>query len=56
MLHSLQKYGQLTPVVTCRIVSGEQELLDGFKRSKGRPAVGVFRTYGSSSGCESSGV
>jgi ParB-like chromosome segregation protein Spo0J len=32
MLHSMQKYGQLTPVVTCRIVPGEHELLDGFKR------------------------
>jgi len=29
MLHSMQKYGQLTPVVTCRIVPGEHELLDG---------------------------
>jgi ParB-like chromosome segregation protein Spo0J len=32
MLRSMQKFGQLTPVVTCRIVSGEHELLDGFKR------------------------
>jgi ParB-like chromosome segregation protein Spo0J len=32
MLHSMQKFGQLTPVVTCRIVPGEHELLDGFKR------------------------
>jgi ParB/RepB/Spo0J family partition protein len=32
MLHSLQKYGQQTPVVVCRITANEHELLDGFKR------------------------
>ena len=34
MVHSMEKFGEgpLTPVVTCRIVSGEHELLDGFKR------------------------
>jgi ParB-like chromosome segregation protein Spo0J len=32
MLRSMEKYGQLTPVVVCRINSGEHELLDGFKR------------------------
>ena len=40
MLHSMQKYGQLTPVVTCRIVSGEQELLDGFKRLRAGRQLG----------------
>ena len=32
MLHSMKKYGQLTPVVVCRIDPQKQELLDGFKR------------------------
>ena len=32
MLRSMQRFGQLTPVVTCRIVPGEHELLDSFKR------------------------
>ena len=40
MLHSLQKYGQLTPVVTCRIVTGEHELLDGFKRLRAARQLG----------------
>lgn len=40
MLHSLQKYGQLTPVVVCRIVSGEHELLDGFKRLRAGRQLG----------------
>jgi ParB/RepB/Spo0J family partition protein len=40
MLHSMQKYGQLTPVVVCRIVSGEHELLDGFKRLRAARQLG----------------
>jgi len=40
MLHSMQKFGQLTPVVTCRIVSGEHELLDGFKRFRAARQLG----------------
>jgi len=32
MLSSMQKFGQLTPLVLCRSAAGEQELLDGFKR------------------------
>jgi len=40
MLHSMQKYGQLTPVVTCRIVPGEHELLDGFKRLRAARQLG----------------
>jgi len=40
MLHSMQKYGQLTPVVVCRIVSGEHELLDGFKRLRAGRQLG----------------
>jgi ParB-like chromosome segregation protein Spo0J len=41
MLHSMQKYGQLTPVVTCRIVPGEHELLDGFKRLRAAQQLGL---------------
>jgi len=40
MLHSLQKYGQLTPVVICRITPGEHELLDGFKRLRAARQLG----------------
>jgi ParB-like chromosome segregation protein Spo0J len=40
MLHSMQKFGQLTPVVTCRIVSGEHEVLDGFKRLRAGRQLG----------------
>ena len=40
MLDSMQKFGQLTPVVTCRIVSGEHELLDGFKRLRAGRQLG----------------
>src|SRR3989304_6156203 len=40
MLHSMQKFGQLTPVVTCRIVSGGRELLDGFKRLRAGRQLG----------------
>ena len=40
MRHSLQQYGQLTPVVTCRMGSGEQELLDGFKRLRAGRQLG----------------
>jgi ParB-like chromosome segregation protein Spo0J len=40
MLHSMQKFGQLTPVVTCRIVSGAHELLDGFKRLRAGRQLG----------------
>ncbi len=41
MLHSMQKFGQLTPVVTCRIVPGEHELLDGFKRLRAGRQLGL---------------
>ncbi len=41
MLHSMQKYGQLTPLVICRIASGEQELLDGFKRLRAGRQLGL---------------
>lgn len=40
MLCSLQKYGQLTPLVVCRIVPGEPELLDGFKRLRAGRELG----------------
>ncbi len=40
MLRSLEKYGQLTPVVICRIVPGEHELLDGFKRLRAARQLG----------------
>jgi len=40
MLHSLQKYGQLTPVVICRITPGGHELLDGFKRLRAARQLG----------------
>ena len=42
MLDSMQKFGQgpLTPVVTCRIVHGEHELLDGFKRLRAGRQLG----------------
>ena len=40
VLHSLQKYGQLTPVVICRITPGEHELLDGFKRLRAARQLG----------------
>ena len=41
MLHSMEKYGQLTPVAVCRIDSGEQELLDGFKRLRAARQLGL---------------
>jgi ParB/RepB/Spo0J family partition protein len=41
MLYSMQKYGQLTPVVVCRIAPGEQELLDGFKRLRAGRQLGL---------------
>jgi ParB-like chromosome segregation protein Spo0J len=40
VLRSLQKYGQLTPVVICRIAPGENELLDGFKRLRAARQLG----------------
>ena len=40
VLRSLQKYGQLTPVVICRIAPGEHELLDGFKRLRAARQLG----------------
>lgn len=40
VLQSMQKYGQLTPVVACRIVPGEYELLDGFKRLRAARQLG----------------
>ena len=41
MLHSMEKYGQLTPVAVCRIAPGEQELLDGFKRLRAARQLGL---------------
>ena len=41
MLHSIEKYGQLTPVVVCRIAAGEQELLDDFKRLRAARQLGL---------------
>jgi ParB/RepB/Spo0J family partition protein len=41
MLHSMQKYGQQTPVVVCRIAAGEHELLDGFKRLRAGRQMGL---------------
>lgn len=41
MLGSMQRFGQLTPVVVCRIVPGEQELLDGFKRLRVARRLGL---------------
>jgi len=41
MLHSLQKYGQQTPVVVCRIEACEHELLDGFKRLRAGRQMGL---------------
>jgi len=41
MLCSMQKYGQLTPIVVCRIACGEQELLDGFKRLRAGRQLGL---------------
>ncbi|MEW6750626.1 MAG: ParB/RepB/Spo0J family partition protein [Candidatus Latescibacterota bacterium] len=43
MLHSIQKYGQLTPVVVCRIEPGSHELLDGFKRLRAGRRLGLTR-------------
>ena len=42
MLHSLQKYGQQTPVVVCRIAAGKHELLDGFKRLRAGRELGYL--------------
>lgn len=39
MLHSLEKYGQLTPVVVTRNGANDYELLDGFKRLRGGRAL-----------------
>lgn len=41
MLHSMEKYGQLSPVAVCRIAPGEQELLDGFKRLRAARQLGL---------------
>jgi ParB-like chromosome segregation protein Spo0J len=41
MLRSMQKYGQQTPVVVCRITDGNPELLDGFKRVRCGHQLGV---------------
>ena len=40
MVYSLQKYGQLAPVVVCRITPGAYELLDGFKRLRAGRQLG----------------
>jgi ParB/RepB/Spo0J family partition protein len=41
MLHSMEKYGQLTPVAVCRVASDEHELLDGFKRLRAARQLGL---------------
>lgn len=41
MLHSMEKYGQLTPVAVCRVAPGEHELLDGFKRLRAARQLGL---------------
>lgn len=41
MLCSMRKFGQLTPVVVCRIAPGKQELLDGFKRLRAGRQLGL---------------
>ena len=41
MLHSMEKYGQLSPVAVCRIAPGEHELLDGFKRLRAARRLGL---------------
>ncbi len=43
MLASMRKYGQMTAVLTCRIVPGEHELLDGFKRLRAARLMGLSR-------------
>lgn len=39
MVHSLEKYGQLTPVVVSKTAANDFELLDGFKRLRGGKAL-----------------
>ncbi|MCP3954746.1 MAG: ParB N-terminal domain-containing protein [Desulfobacterales bacterium] len=39
MVHSLEKYGQLTPVVVTKTAANNFELLDGFKRLRGGKAL-----------------
>lgn len=41
MLFSMQKYGQLSPVIVCLFAGGEQELLDGFKRLRAARQLGM---------------
>ncbi|MDP3283097.1 MAG: ParB N-terminal domain-containing protein [Desulfobacterales bacterium] len=41
MLRSIEKYGQMTPVVVCRGVDAENELLDGFKRLRAGRQLGL---------------
>jgi ParB-like chromosome segregation protein Spo0J len=40
VLRSLEKYGQMTPVIICRIAPGAQEMLDGFKRLRAARQLG----------------
>ena len=41
ILNSMRQYGQLTPVVVCRLTAGEHELLDGFKRLRAARQLGL---------------
>jgi len=41
MLESMRKYGQLTPIAVCHLPSGEQELLDGYKRLRAARQLGL---------------
>lgn len=44
MLQSLQRYGQMSPVVVCRHASGRYELIDGFKRLRAGRQIDSVRT------------
>ena len=41
MLRSMEKYGQMTPVVVSRMERGHYELLDGFKRLRAGRALSL---------------
>ncbi|MDA3834654.1 MAG: ParB N-terminal domain-containing protein [Spirochaetales bacterium] len=41
ILRSMERYGQIMPVVVCEIGEGEYQLLDGFKRLRGAVALSM---------------
>ena len=45
MLRSMEKYGQMTPVVVSRIEQGGYELLDGFKRLRAGRALSLSSLF-----------